>query len=77
MVPLFSLFKGLVYCSLSANPKPISEVSTFCPSLGPSLLWSLKATSVPRMDPSWAGGGGDCKGHWSRAVGEGGLDFSF
>lgn len=28
MVPLFSLFKGSVYCSLSAKSKPISEVST-------------------------------------------------
>lgn len=55
MVPLFSLFKGSVYCSLSAKSKPISEVSTL------ALPWPVCYGPLG-MDSTWAGDGSDCSG---------------
>lgn len=65
MVHLFSLFKGSVYCSLSAKPKPTSEVSTLFLTW-PIFARSFWVTSVPRMDPRWVGDGDDCKGDSGR-----------
>lgn len=56
MVPLFSPFKVSVYCSLSAEPKPVSEVSTLLlprPVFTMVLLGTICLQDGPELGWRW------------------------